>query len=175
MWGGGGRLRWGRSRQGTLRGERGWGLDMRFHQILPEAKSSSRCTNVVVWIPKVWGEEKCAKVPFSHWGERGKCYFKKKTLQLYSDPESECLTSVPFTFPKDVCSVLTPQLFGYSPPPFPPASSPPRTSRSPFRLSSSFLACAEGCEDCDFLLTGYSWKEYYKGTSQVPICIIKFS
>lgn len=82
VWGGG--LRWGRSRQVTLWGvERGWGLGMRFHKILPEAESSSRCTNVVVWIHKVWGEEKCAKVPFSHWGETGECYFKKDPSALF--------------------------------------------------------------------------------------------
>lgn len=73
-----GRGRWGKSIQGTLWGEREWGSDMRFHKILPEGESSSRCTNVVVWIHKVWGGEKCAKVPFSHWGETGKCYFKKR-------------------------------------------------------------------------------------------------
>lgn len=72
-----GGLRWGRSRQVTLERREGGGLGMRFHKILPEAKSSSRCTNVVVWIHKVWGEEKCAKVPFSHWGETGECYFNK--------------------------------------------------------------------------------------------------
>lgn len=49
---------------------------MQFHKILPEAESSSRCTNVVVWIPKVWGEEKCAKVPFSHWKEMQRRDFK---------------------------------------------------------------------------------------------------
>lgn len=97
----------------------------------------------------------------------------KKTRQLYSDPESEGLTSIPFTFPKDICRFFTPQLSGCSPPLSPPASSPPRTSRSPSHPSSSFLACAEG------MIVTVSWQEifekkHYKWTSRVPIRIIKF-
>lgn len=78
-----------------------------------------------------------------------------KTLQLCSEPESEGLTSIPFTFPKDICSFFTPQLFGYSPPLSPPASSPLQMSRSPFHPSSSYLACAEGMI-VTFFLTRYS-------------------
>lgn len=78
-----------------------------------------------------------------------------KTLQFYSEPESEGLTPIPFTFPKDICSFFTPQLFGYSPPLSPPASSPLRTNHSPFRPSSSYLACAEGMI-VTFFLTRYS-------------------
>lgn len=72
---------------------------------------------------------------------------KKSYLQRGNDSKSLFTRSsgpfpwLPFTFPADVCRFFTPRLFGCSPPPSPPASSPPLKSRPPSRPSSSCLAC----------------------------------
>lgn len=63
-------------------------LDMLFCKILPEAKSVF--IPIYNFSPKNRGEEKCAKVPCSHWKENieRKCYLKENdfvNLYLYID------------------------------------------------------------------------------------------
>lgn len=156
VWLGGRGLRWGRSRQGTLQGERGWGLDMRFHKILPEAESSSRCTNGVR-IAKVWGEEKCAKVPFSHWGQTGKGYFKKDPSALLR-PWIRRPNFHTFHIPKGHLPFLYTSAFWLFSSTF--SSSFFSSSDEPFSFSPVFqLPCLCRRNDRDCLLTGNFWKK----------------
>lgn len=87
-----------------MRGEEGVGyasgegvgrcLDMLFSKILPEAKSvfipMYNCCCCFFNFPKNRGEEKCAKVPCSHWKEKieRKCYLTENDfINLYLHTE----------------------------------------------------------------------------------------
>lgn len=115
-----------------------------FSKILPETKSkrsSSQCTLFPPpSLPKDRGEEKCAKVPRSHWKGKIKNVlliflhnFLRQTLYVHGGNVLLYLSHRRCFF--------TPQLFGCFPPLSPPAFSPPRRTRTPSRRSSSFLAC----------------------------------
>lgn len=91
-------------------------------------------------LPKDRGEEKCAKVPRSHWKGKIKNVlliflhnFLRQTLYVHGGNVLLYLSHRRCFF--------TPQLFGCFPPLSPPAFSPPRRTRTPSRRSSSFLAC----------------------------------
>lgn len=127
-----------------LQGEmiRIWG----FCQILPEAKSvfiqMYNLFFLIYLLSSRRGEEKCAKVPRSHWKrERRVIYRGETTLNLYLHAAWDRFHGY-LSHPRRMFSrFFTPLPFGCSPPPSPPAFSPPPRSRSPSLLSSSFPAC----------------------------------
>lgn len=124
-------------------------LDMGFSKILPEAKSVFiQMYNFFIYLFICYlPEEVKRNVQKFHVLTEKENIEKKSYLQRGNDSKSLFTRSsgpfpwLPFTFPADVCRFFTPRLFGCSPPPSPPASSPPLKSRPPSRPSSSCLAC----------------------------------
>lgn len=155
--------------------EKGWGLDMRFHKILPEAESSFRCTNVVVVeSPKSEVRRNVQKFHFLTEGRQENAVFKKKTLHPSAvfRPWIRMLNFHTFHIPEGHLQFLYTSAFWLFSSTF--SSSFFSSSDEPFSFSPVFqLPCLCRRNNRDFLLTGYSWGKHYKCTCLVPICIIK--